>query len=132
MCHKNGKILSIKNYQVSYIKTTFGRNLVHNLHGQFSGFHSFFILNSSRLLHFLAWHNIANCRLKVASCLNFKVPEVWEILVAEFLDSKSKIKKRNRFQALQTHGKKNSFYNAAFFRITLTQDLAFDNCYYEN
>ena len=43
-----------KNYKAYYKKPTCSKNLLHNLHGQFSGFHSFiFNLNSSKLLLFL-------------------------------------------------------------------------------
>ena len=34
---------------------------------------------------------------KVASYLNFKVPDAWDILVAKLLDSKAKIKKKKDF-----------------------------------
>ena len=34
---------------------------------------------------------------KVASYLSFKVPDVWDVLVAKLLDSKAKIKKRKDF-----------------------------------
>ena len=34
---------------------------------------------------------------KVASYLSFKVPDVWDVLVAKLLDSKAKNKKRKDF-----------------------------------
>ena len=43
-----------KNKKAYYKKPTCGKNLLHNLHGQFFRFHSFiFNLNSSKLLLFL-------------------------------------------------------------------------------
>ena len=43
-----------KNEKARYEKATCGKNLLHNLHGQFSGSHSFiFNLNSSKLLFLL-------------------------------------------------------------------------------
>ena len=63
---------------------------------------------------------------KVASYLNFKIPDVWEVLVATFLDSKVKIKEKEKISCTINILEKNSCYNAAFFNITSIQDLAFD------
>ena len=37
---------------------------------------------------------------RVASYLNLKVPDAWDVLVAKYLDSKAKIKKKQRLHAL--------------------------------
>ena len=66
---------------------------------------------------------------KVASYLSFKVPDVWDVLVAKLLDSKAKNKKRKDFTH-HKHMEKNSCCNAAFFHIMSIQDLAFDNFHY--
>ena len=42
---------------------------------------------------------------RVASCFSFKVPDVWDVLVAKLLDSKAKIKKRNVFTHHKHSGK---------------------------
>ena len=67
---------------------------------------------------------------KVTSCLNFKVLDAWDVLVAKFLDSKTKIKKKENISRTINTWEKNSCYNAGFFHITSIQDLAFDNCHY--
>ena len=42
---------------------------------------------------------------KVASCLNLKVFDMWDVLVKKFLDSKTKIKKRKDFTRSKHMGK---------------------------
>ena len=42
---------------------------------------------------------------KVASCLNLKVFDAWDVLVEKFLDSKAKIKKRKDFAHSKYMGK---------------------------
>ena len=42
---------------------------------------------------------------KVASYLSFKVPDVWDVLVAKLLDSKAKIKKIKDFKYHKHIGK---------------------------
>ena len=66
---------------------------------------------------------------KVASYSSFEVPDVWDVLVAKFLDSKTKTKNKKISHTINKL-EKNSCYNAAFFHITSIQDLAFDNCHY--
>ena len=124
-----------KNINACYKKPLRGKNLLYNLQGQFSGFHSFiFNLNSSRLLLFrVVWHNFSNFRsstmFTVASYLNFKGFDAWDVLARRFLDSKAKIKNQNISGTIETW-ENNSCQNAVFFHIISILYLTLDNWQY--
>ena len=52
----NGKICYIQNDRKRYTRQSYGKSLLHNLHGHCPGFHSL-TFNSLSLIHNVVWYN---------------------------------------------------------------------------
>ena len=61
---------------------------------------------------------------KVASYLSFKVPDVWDVLVAKLLDSKAKNKKRKDFTH-HKHARKEFMLQCSILSHHVNQGFSF-------